>query len=256
MSRVTILGIPVDALTRSQAVERIKSMLGESRFHHVMTPNSEMMVEASKNPSFHQLLNRTDLNIADSAGLVWAARRTNQHLPERVTGVDTVTDLCTSLSSDHPVFLLGAWGDTAERAGEILKQKNPILVIAGALSGSPKDEDAADIITQINDSGAHVLLVAFGAPKQDLWIDRHRDQLKHIRVAIGVGGTFDFIAGVHKRAPTLMQNLGLEWLWRVVREPQRLPRIFKAVIVFPWMVRQAHHDAASLSTGPSTGSGR
>ncbi len=236
MKRVIILGIPVDALTRSQALERIKSMLGESRFHHVMTPNSEMLVEASKNPPFHQLLQRTDLNIADSTGLVWAARKTHQHLPERVTGVDTTIDLCSTLTSDHPVFLLGAWGDTAKRAGEILKQKNPQLVIAGALSGSPKEEDAADIITQINNSGAQVLLVAFGAPKQDVWIDRHRDQLKHIRVAMGVGGTFDFIAGVHKRAPTLMQNLGLEWLWRVVREPRRIGRIINAVIIFPLSV--------------------
>jgi N-acetylglucosaminyldiphosphoundecaprenol N-acetyl-beta-D-mannosaminyltransferase len=236
MKRVIILGIPIDALTRSQAVERIKAMLGESRFHHVMTPNSEMLVEASKNQSFHQLLNRTDLNIADSAGLVWAARTTHQHLPERVTGVDTVTDLCTSLSSDHPVFLLGAWDDTAKRAGEIFKQKNPQLVIAGALSGSPKDPDAADIIKQINDSGAHVLLVAFGAPKQDMWIDRYRNQLTTVRVAIGVGGTFDFIAGVHKRAPVIFQNLGIEWLWRVVREPRRIGRIINAVIVFPLSV--------------------
>lgn len=236
MKRVNILGIPVDALTRRQAVEHIGSMLQEASFHHVMTPNSEMMVEASKNPPFHALLNRTHLNIADSAGLLWAARRTGQLLPERVTGVDTVIEVCSSLSSDHPVFLLGAWGDTAKRAGEMLKHKNPRLVIAGAFSGSPKEEDAADIIKQINDSGAHLLLVAFGAPKQDVWIDRYRSQLTTVRVAIGVGGTFDFIAGVHKRAPVIFQNLGMEWLWRVIREPQRFPRIWRAVVVFPWKV--------------------
>jgi N-acetylglucosaminyldiphosphoundecaprenol N-acetyl-beta-D-mannosaminyltransferase len=81
-----------------------------------------------------------------------------------------------------------------------------------------------------------VLLVAFGAPKQDMWIDRYRNQLTHVRVAIGVGGTFDFIAGVHKRAPIIFQNLGIEWLWRVVREPRRIGRIINAVIVFPLSV--------------------
>lgn len=236
MSRIVILGVPVDPLTRPQAVIRINAMLSESTFHHAMTPNSEMLVEASKNLPFHQLLNKTDLNIADSAGMVWAARRTGQHLPERVTGVDTVIDLCAKLSSDHPVFLLGAWGDTAKRAGDVLQQKNPHLKIVGTFAGSPKDEDADEIIQKINDSGAHLLLVAFGAPKQDLWIDKHRAQLTHVRVAMGVGGTFDFIAGVHKRAPKLFQNLGIEWLWRLIREPKRLPRIWRAVVVFPWKI--------------------
>lgn len=236
MSRVVILGVPVDPLTRSQAVTRIHDMLNESAFHHVMTPNSEMLVEASKNTPFHQLLNTTDLNIADSAGMVWAARRTGQYLPERVTGVDTVIDLCAGLTSDHPVFLLGAWGDTAKRAGEVLMNKNSQLKIVGAFAGSPKDEDADEIVQKINDSGAHLLLVAFGAPKQDIWIEKHRHQLTRVRVAMGIGGTFDFIAGVHTRAPKLFQNLGIEWLWRLLREPKRLPRIWNAVVVFPLKV--------------------
>lgn len=236
MSRVVILGVPVDPLTRVQAVACIAAMLDESSFHHVMTPNSEMLVEAAKNPSFHVLLNKTALNIADSAGMVWAARRTGQHLPERVTGVDTVIDLCSDLSSDHPVFLLGAWGDTAEKAGNVLAKKNPYLKIVGTFAGSPKDEDADEIIRKINDSGAHLLLVAFGAPKQDFWINTHCARLTTVRVAMGVGGTFDFIAGVHTRAPTVFQNLGIEWLWRLIREPKRFPRIWRAVVVFPWKV--------------------
>lgn len=236
MNRVSILGVPIDALTRQEAVQRIAAMLNEKQFHHVMTPNSEMLVEASKNPSFHALLNRTDLNIADSAGMLWAAKRTDQFLPERVTGVDTVIDLCQKLSEDTPVFLLGAWGDTALKAAQVLQKKNPHLRIVGSYAGSPKQEDVHSLIQMINDSGAHLLLVAFGAPKQDLWIDAYRDRLIHVRVAMGVGGTFDFIAGVHKRAPKIFQNLGIEWLWRLMREPKRFPRIWRAVVTFPWMV--------------------
>lgn len=195
-----------------------------------------MLVEASNNTLFRELLNRTDLNIADSAGMLWAARQVGQVLPERVTGVDTVIELCRTLPGECPVFLLGAWGDTASKAAEVLKKANPQLKIAGAFAGSPKDADATEIIECINQSGARLLLVAYGAPKQDMWIDKYRDQLTHIRVAMGVGGTFDFIAGVHTRAPKVFQNLGIEWLWRVVREPQRLPRIWRAVVVFPWLV--------------------
>jgi N-acetylglucosaminyldiphosphoundecaprenol N-acetyl-beta-D-mannosaminyltransferase len=236
MSRVTILGVPIDALTRQDAVKRLLSMIGSPGFHHVMTPNSEMLVEASKNPAFHTLLAHTDLNIPDSAGLLWAARKTGQFLPERVPGVDTVTDFCAQLPTHHPVFLLGAWGDTAVKAAQILQQKNPRLTIVGTFAGSPKDEDANEIVQMINDSDAQILFVAFGAPAQDLWIDKHRHQLRNIRLAMGVGGTFDFIAGVHKRAPLFIQRLGLEWLWRVIREPRRIGRIINAVIVFPYLV--------------------
>lgn len=233
---MTILGVPVDPVTRQEAVKRLLSMIGKSQFHHVMTPNSEMLVEAAHNPAFHQLLNRTDLNIPDSSGMLWAARRTGQHLPERVTGVDTVTALCAELPAHHPVFLLGAWEGTAAKAAAKLQSTNPRLTVAGTFSGSPNDEDADEIIKKINESEAQILFVAFGAPKQDLWIDKHRHQLKNIRLAMGVGGTFDFIAGVHKRAPKFFQNLGIEWLWRLIREPQRLPRILNAVVVFPLKV--------------------
>lgn len=236
MNRISLLGIPIDAVTRKEAVQRIHAMLSDPSFHHVMTPNSEMLVEASHNPRFHTLLNQTDLNIADSAGMLWAAKHAGQHLPERVTGVDTVIDLCEELSEDTPVFLLGAWGDTAEKTAHVLQKKNPHLNVVGTFAGSTKEADAEAIIQMINNSGAHLLLVAFGAPKQDMWIDKYRDQLIHVRVAMGVGGTFDFIAGVHKRAPQFFQTLGIEWLWRLIREPKRFPRIWRAVVVFPWLV--------------------
>jgi N-acetylglucosaminyldiphosphoundecaprenol N-acetyl-beta-D-mannosaminyltransferase len=234
--RVTLLGVPVDALTKEAAVSTILQMLSEPRAHHVMTPNNEMLVEASRNPSFKEILQKSDLNLPDSTGLLWAARKTHQYLPERVTGVDTVTALCRTLDASHPVFFLGAGEGIGERAAAVLKSQNPQLNIAGTFSGSPNDEDAAILLQKIQAAQPHLLLVAFGSPKQDIWISQHLHQMPSVRVAMGVGGTFDFIAGTKKRAPAFMQKLGLEWLYRFVQEPSRWKRMWNAVVVFPWLV--------------------
>lgn len=235
-SRVHLLGVAIDAVTAGEAIVRIRSFLAGSTQHHVMTPNSEMLVEASKNESFRNLLNRSALNIPDSAGLLWAARHTHQHLPERVAGVDTVERLCKELGGTHPVFLLGAGEGVAARAADVLKKRNPGLNVVGTYAGSPREADAAGIIDRINAVAPHLLLVAYGAPAQDEWIDRHLSELPSVKVAMGVGGTFDFIAGVQKRAPAFFRSLHLEWLWRVIREPKRIGRIFKAVVVFPFLI--------------------
>jgi len=236
MDRVRLLGVPIDPVTRDEALGRLRAYLADGGQHHVMTPNSEMLVAASRDEGFRSLLNRTDLNLPDSQGLLSMARRTGQRLPMRVTGVDTVTDLCASLTKEHPVFLLGGAPGVAEKAADALKAKNPGLDIAGTYAGSPSDADASDILQKISASGAHILFVAYGAPRQDVWIDKHLKELPSVKVAMGVGGTFDFLAGVQKRAPLLFRRLGLEWLWRVIREPKRIGRIFTAVVVFPFLV--------------------
>lgn len=236
MDRVRLLGVPIDPVTAAGALSCLKQFLADGKQHHVMTPNSEMLVMASKDESFRALLNRTDLNIPDSQGLLYAARWTGQRLPERVTGVDTVQAFCATLTKDVPVFLLGAAPGVAEAAAETLKRRNPGLNIAGTFAGSPRYEDASDILQRIAMSGAQVLFVAYGAPKQDEWIDRHLKELPSVKVAMGIGGTFDFLAGTAKRAPLAFRKLGLEWLWRVVREPKRIGRIVTAVVVFPFLV--------------------
>lgn len=235
-SQVHLLGVRIDAVTAGQAIARIRSFLQGNTQHHVMTPNSEMLVEASENESFKHLINRSSLNIPDSAGLLWAARHTGQFLPERVTGVDTVERLCTELDVSHPVFLLGAGEGIAERAADVLKKRNPNLNVVGMFAGSPRDADAEGIIKRINEAQPRLLLVAYGAPAQDEWIDKHLSRLPSVKVAMGVGGTFDFIAGVQKRAPNIFRSLHLEWLWRVIREPKRIGRIFRAVVVFPFLI--------------------
>lgn len=228
-----ILNVPIDCIRADEAVACIRRFLDEERFHHVATPNNEMLLAARKDPAFLALLQRTDLNLPDSTGVVWASRYTDHPIAERVTGVDTVTELCGTISSEHRVFFLGAGPGVAEKSAAFLRTKNPSLAVAGAFSLSPREEDSDVIIEAINASGAHVLLVAFGSPAQELWIDHYRSRLLSVRVAIGVGGTFDFLAGTRQRAPRLLQNLGLEWVFRLFQEPRRIKRIWNAVVVFP-----------------------
>jgi N-acetylglucosaminyldiphosphoundecaprenol N-acetyl-beta-D-mannosaminyltransferase len=176
------------------------------------------------------------LNIPDSVGLLYAAKFKRKKLPERVTGVDTVVELCSRLPKKHSVFLLGAKEGVAEKASEKLKEINQDLNVAGTHSGSPNEADSMEIINKIKEAKPHLLLVAFGAPKQDLWIAEHISQMPSVRVAMGVGGTFDFIAGVRKRAPALLRSVGLEWMYRLVKQPSRFKRIMNAVVVFPYLV--------------------
>jgi N-acetylglucosaminyldiphosphoundecaprenol N-acetyl-beta-D-mannosaminyltransferase len=249
METVTLLGVPLHALTAEQAQQQLRQYVAEPKAHHIMTPNAEMLVEATHNAPFHALLRRTALNLPDSSGLLWMARWTGQTLPQRVTGVDTVMQLCRTLPQEHSVFLLGAAPGVAEKAGIILRMSNPNLRIVGTYSGSPRSEDRADILKRIQEAKPHVLLVAFGAPAQDLWIDANLPQLPTVRLAMGVGGTFDFIAGAKKRAPKLFQQLSLEWLWRLFLEPRRWKRILTAVVVFPWLVmRYGKHSRVILNT--------
>lgn len=236
MQRVTLLGVPLDPLTVDQAVACLKQLLADDTQHHVMTPNSEMLVEACRDPDFRAILRTTTVNLPDSVGLTWMARWTSQHLPERTAGVDVLTRLLHDPDQSCRVFLLGAAPGVAQRAAAALSEHNPRLTICGTYAGSPHKADAPDIVARINAAAPDLLLVAYGAPAQDRWIHEHLHELSPVHVALGVGGTFDFWAGERVRAPQWMRSLGLEWLWRVIREPRRIGRILTAVIVFPLCV--------------------
>lgn len=245
MRRIEILNVPVDAVTHSEALAQIKAFLREQKPHMVTTPNPEMIVEAQRNFPFLEALKDADLAIPDGSGLLWAAKYMGSHLPERVTGVDVMTALCAE-GGIGSVFLLGAAPGIAERAAAVLQEKNPGLHIAGTYSGSPLTSEETQILERINASGANVLFVAFGAPKQELWIARMLPKFTTVRVAMGVGGAFDFIAGKQKRAPRWMQRLKIEWLYRLIKEPRRYQRIINAVVVFPRLVRRSKVGARAM----------
>lgn len=233
---VTILGVPVHRLTTDEALDQVRRFLAAPRLHQIATVNPEFVMAAQDNIPFADVLRRADLNLADGVGLLYAARRLGQPLPERIAGSSFVYELAALAAAEGwPLFLLGAQPGVAEAAAAALIAKYTGLRIAGTYAGSPDPAENDGIVARINASGARVLLVAYGAPRQDLWIARNRETLTGVRVAMGVGGTLDFIAGRAVRAPRWMQDAGLEWLHRLIKEPWRWRRML-ALPRFAWRV--------------------
>lgn len=191
----------------------------------VCTVNPEFIIEARRRPVFSRTLAAADLCTPDGVGVLWAARRAGVRLDERVTGSDAIYRLSERAAvQGWRVFYLGAAAGVAERAAAALARLYPGLQVAGTFAGSPADGDWAQIRQRLAAARADLLFVAYGHPRQDIWIHQHRDELP-VAVAMGVGGAFDFVAGVTPRAPLWMQRLGLEWLFRLVRQPWRWRRM-------------------------------
>ena len=167
----------VDALTYADLLARIAAFIAEGTPHQIATVNPEFVMEARRNPTFAAVLEQTDLCLADGVGLLWAARRMGQPLPERVTGSDSVPLIAQRAAErGWGLYLLGAGPGVAQRTGEILQGRYPGLRVVGAYAGTPADADAPEIIARIRETRPDILFVAYGAPKQDLWIGKHRRQ--------------------------------------------------------------------------------
>jgi N-acetylglucosaminyldiphosphoundecaprenol N-acetyl-beta-D-mannosaminyltransferase len=224
--RIRILGLPVDSLLYTQLLDQISEWIQSgNRAHHICTANPEFMMIARKDPNFRNILNRADLCIADGVGLHWAAKRRGQPLPERITGSDGVPIIAERAAQEGwRIFLLGASPGVAEKTAAILCEQYPGLQIAGTYSGSPAKEEEDAIVAMVNAAHADILFVAYGAPQQDKWIARNLPRLQ-VKMAMGVGGAFDFIAGVVPRAPGWMRRAGVEWLYRLYLQPTRIGRM-------------------------------
>ena len=223
---ISLLGIPVHAVTMAETLALIEGYMAEPRLHQIATVNPEFVMAAQSDAEFRAVLERADLCLPDGVGLLYAARRTGRRLPERVPGSELVYRLAERAAArGWPLFLLGAAPGVADEAAGVLRGLYPGLCVAGAYAGSPDPAENEVIVQRVNDSGAMLLFVAYGAPKQDKWIARNRDALPAVRLAIGVGGSLDFITGRAVRAPRWMQRLGLEWLHRLIREPWRWRRM-------------------------------
>ncbi len=222
MSAVYFLGVRVDDLTIDEAVERIASFVQEGGAHQVATVNPEFVVAALEHPEFKCVLNEADLCVPDGVGLLWGSWLLRRPLRGRVPGIDLVWRLAeVAAERGWRLFLLGGFAGVGQRTAERLRRRYPALHIAGTYEGRPDDSAVADVVREAKPD---ILLVAYGAPAQDLWIARHKDSLG-VPVAMGVGGTFDFIAGRAKRAPRWLRAFGLEWLHRLVHEPWRWRRM-------------------------------
>ena len=223
--KINILGVNVDMVTIDEAVEKICSFLDEDKLHSVYTPNSEIIMMAYKDAEFAKILNKSELLTADGIGVVYASRILKKPLKERAAGYDIAKKLLAELNkSGSRLFLFGGKPGIAEKAQENIKNEYNNINIVGTRNGYFKPEEEQEIIDEINNSGADVLFVCIGAPAQEKFIDRNRDKLK-VKVAMGIGGSLDVFAGVTERAPKFWCDTGLEWLYRLIKEPKRFVRM-------------------------------
>jgi N-acetylglucosaminyldiphosphoundecaprenol N-acetyl-beta-D-mannosaminyltransferase len=215
-------------LTKKEILSRVSEFLNELKFHQIVTVNPEFILEAQKNEGFRNILNNSDLNIADGIGIKFAFWRYGKHLKCRMAGIDLVKKILKIASDGGLVIFLAANKDglsTWEETRDAILKIYPNLVIDGANLGKN------DLAYKLKNNGYKLLFCNFGAPYQELFINYQKNDT--IRLAVGVGGSFDFLTGKTKRAPILVRKLGLEWSWRFLCQPNRWKRIWSAVIIFP-----------------------
>lgn len=221
---LSLMGVPIHDVTMDETVTWIARWISEGGPHQIATVNPEFLMKARHDPSFRAVLREAALCIPDGIGVIWAARLRGRRLRERVAGSDLVPRLAQEAAEQGwRIFFLGAAPGVAEKAAAILSERHPGLQVAGCYAGSPSPAEEDDIVAHIAASRADLVFVAYGAPKQDLWLSRNLARTG-AAVGAGIGGSFDFIAGTSRRAPTWVQRVGLEWLYRLIREPWRWRR--------------------------------
>ncbi len=232
---VNLLGVPVAAVTMEEALDILEGFISERRTHLVVTSDASSIVRAQEDEEFRRIVQNADLVTPDGIGVVWGARLLGLPVYQRVPGVELMAKLCErAAQKGWKVFLLGAKPGVAEKAAKNLQARYQGLKIVGTHHGYFTPEEEPQVIAKIKEAQPDILFVAFGIPKQEKWIARHIDELQ-VPICIGVGGSFDVYAGVVKRAPDWVQRLCLEWLYRTIKEPRRLPRL-KAIPKLLWLV--------------------
>ena len=223
--KTDIMGLQFDNITMEEALAAAKALLQGEHAARVVTPNAEIAYEALHDENTRTLLNSAELMLPDGAGVVLASKILKTPLKQKVAGVDFADGLLGVLeTTGQSLYLLGSKPGIGELAAQKMMQKHPRLRIAGIADGYFQDE--APVIDKINASGADVLFVCLGAPKQEQFMARHQKAL-HVKLMAGLGGTLDSFAGTVKRAPKWMIRLNLEWLYRLIKEPKRFKRMLR-----------------------------
>lgn len=223
--QVRILGVPIDMISQEEAFQKLVLFLEGSSIKKIYTPNPEIVMLAQEDQRLLKVIEGADLVLPDGIGLLIASKIKGLGLKERVTGVDTMDRLLSYCGDKkRSIYLLGGKPGTAEIACKNIEQKYPGIKIAGLHHGYFQEVNENEIIADINAAAPDLLFVCLGAPKQEKWIDRYQDQL-NCKIAMGVGGSVDIYAGTTKRAPVIFQKVGLEWFYRLMKEPWRMKRM-------------------------------
>lgn len=259
MKTINILDIPISQITNKEAVDGFLKLAQDSeKKHFVATPNAEIILKAQKDLTLKKFLQTSNLNFPDATSLLWAGEykakkwgkfrailellflpfRKNSWttFPERVTGSDSFEKICEEAEKENfSIALIGGSKNVANKTGEKLTKNFPKLKIVATIDGLPfEDFWKMEILKKLE--GAQIIFVALGCPNQERWIAENLAKISSARVAIGIGGSFDFYIGKLSRAPQWMRNMGIEWLFRLILEPKRWKRIFQAVFIFPYKI--------------------
>jgi len=232
-----IFSVPIQDTTVNGVLRLINNAISSKDQIHISTVNNEILLESRINFEFRTVLKKS-FCIADSTGVVWAVRKLYKRRIDRIPGADLFYDICREAEKNGwSIFLLGGDRGIAHIAKSKLEDEFPKLKIVGTIDGVKINPTEGNLLhnTKIKNSGANIVMVALGAPKQELWIAHNMKRTKS-NVFIGIGGTLDFVSGNIKRAPLYMRRAGLEWLYRLMVEPMRIKRIWNALIVFPIIV--------------------
>lgn len=222
--RIDVLGVPVDCVTMAQSLDIVDDLVSGQKCQTILAVNPEKVMRAQSDPVLLSSLRAAKLLIPDGIGVVMAARILALGKLERVPGVELMQELCRRAPSrGYRIFLFGATLEANEIAKQVLTERYPGIRIVGHQHGFVKEHEMPALIDRINEARTQILFVGLGSPKQEIWMEQYRAQLK-VNACQGVGGTFDVIAGRVPRAPQAFRTLNMEWLYRLLIEPRRLLR--------------------------------
>lgn len=223
--RIDVLGVGFDNINMEQAVSKAIEMLETEGAKYVVTPNPEIVWLCREDNKLNTIVNNASLVLADGIGIIYGAKILGRPIKARVPGCDFAQELFKRIAgTDKTVYLLGAKPGVAEMAADNLKKTYPELNIVGCADGYFKNDD--DPVEKINAVSPDVLLVCLGCPKQEYWMSNNKDRL-NVKLMAGLGGSLDVFAGTMQRAPVKWQKLGLEWLYRLIKDPKRIKRMIK-----------------------------
>jgi len=251
-NRIKLFQVGIDQVDNKKTIQRIEEFIVSKKPHQIVTPDTLAVLRARKDPEYHDILKSADLVTPDGAGILWAATTLNYPLPERVTGIDMIHNICRlAAEKGYSLYLLGSYPGVASEAASNLTKKYPGIKIAGTHHGyfgsedsqnyedakngnTDKNKEEQEIIAEIKENRPDILLVGMGVPKQEKWIDKNLNSL-NVPVCMGVGGSFDVLSGRIPRAPLWMQRHGMEWIYRSIKQPTRAFRVL-ALFYFIWLV--------------------